>query len=287
MSGGGARLTGLISRAKNVLLAGMQQYRRPCVLWSGGKDSMVLLHMLRDLYGDLPVVCYREPWMPEKQAFVNRVISEWGLTVWDYAPSAVALCKGNGRIDVIQHYQIGQTAMMLARGTEPLDEVAADGPTLGCGSTWLCGRDTFLSRPLGTFNFPWDAMFIGHKSSDVDPTSGGVPLAVDVMDTPGTAAAVYPLREWTDEDVFAYIERYGVPYDESRYLQLGPGDWTLSEDITANPDYYRTCLACCDPDAAPFVRCPKTGLEINNVSARVPFIEPSLPYCGLREGADV
>lgn len=261
-----------ISSAVRTITAALDQYRKPCVLWSGGKDSMVLLHLLRGGGYHFPVVCWREPWMPWKQRFVNRIIDAWSLEVWDYAPSAVALCKGNGRIDVMQHYQIGAGAMILARGTEPPEE----------GKPWLCGRDTFLSRPVGSFAFPWDGMFHGHKSCDADPTSGGVPLKVDVLHTPGSAASIYPLREWTDEDVFAYIDRFGVPYDESRYART-PSGWTILPEKDGNPDYYHTCFRCCDPDAPAFVACPKLGVEINNIAGQLRFIAPAMAYCGLRQ----
>lgn len=264
-----------ISDARRVIRAAMGHFRNPCVLWSGGKDSMVLLHLLRMETLDWPVVCYREPWLPEKQGFVNRVIAEWNLEVWDYAPSAVSLCKGNGRIDILNTYKVGvapDATMTLARGTEKPVE----------GEPWICGRTTFLGRPLGTFQFPWDAMFIGHKSVDVDPTSGQVPLQTDVMNKPGSSAAVYPLRHWTDGDVFAYIECFNVPYDESRYELGDDGQWRLLADKRRNPDYYATCLRCCDPEEGPFVMCPKLGLEIDNIAERLRWVQPRMDYCGLR-----
>lgn len=265
-----------VERAAAVIGAALSEYKRPCVLWSGGKDSMVMLHLLLQAGHKFPVVCWREPWMPWKQAFTNRIISEWGLEVWDYAPSAVALCKGKDRIDVMNHYSMGPMAkppvfMILARGTERPEE----------GLPWLCGRDTFLSRPLGSFDFPWDCMFHGHKSSDVDPCSGAVPLQVDFLQRPGAAAAVYPLRDWTDEDVFAYIEEHGVPYDRTRYARSDKG-WEVLPDKRNNPDYYHACFACCERGGPDFVTCPKTNLQINNISEHIAWVEPRLKYCGLR-----
>ena len=145
----------------------VRHYKRPCVLWSGGKDSTAMLHLLREMVPEpLPVVCWREPWQPWKQEFCNRVIELWNLTVWDWHPLGVCLCKGNGRIDVLNSYQFGTTGrMILARGIEPPHE----------GEPWLCGRETFLSRPLAPFVAPWDLAFHGHKSVDDDPTSGQIP----------------------------------------------------------------------------------------------------------------
>lgn len=237
---------------------------------------MVLLHLLRKAGCRFPVVCFREPWMPWKQRFANRIIEEWNLTVWDWHPQYVQLCKGMGRIDILNFYSFGQEPIMLARGTE-----RPDGGNIGCD--YLCGRDTFLSRPLGTFTPPWDLAFHGHKSCDEDACSGKVPLQLDIKDTPGSVASVFPLRNWSDEDIFEYIDEHNVPYDTTRYEKTSDGWKVITKDKKYNPDYYHTCLKCLDPQEGAYVQCPKlNNLQINNISNRVVWSEPSMDYCGLR-----
>lgn len=253
----------------------IKAHKNPCVLWSSGKDSMVLLHLIKFEMGfDFPVVCYREPWMPEKQAFTNSIIQQWKLVAWDYSPSVVALCEGNGRVDVMNHYSLGgKNVLILARGIEKPVE----------GKEWLCGRDTFVSRPLGTFNFPWDLAFHGHKSVDVDPTSGKMPLTLDVKLCPDGASQAFPLRHWADEDVFEYIQKLEIPYDRSRYIVNAEGKLESQKiNITYNPDYYRACFDCVRNDRPATVFCPKLKLEIDNVSDKVLHTRPSLEHCSLR-----
>jgi len=249
----------------------LARYRKPVVLWSGGKDSTVLLHLSRRMHPDIPAICWREPWFPEKLQFTHRLIELWGIECYDYAPFAVGLCKGNGRIDIMNHYDVGNRTMILARGTEAPEE----------GRRYLCGRETFLSRPLGTWNFPFDVMLHGHKSCDEDPCSGKVPLQVDLVDDPGACAAFYPLREWTDKDVWEYTERFSVPYDTNRYVKTN-GRWESKKDKRKNPDYYHACFKCLDADNGPFVQCPKSGMDINSIADRVSWIKPQMDYCGLR-----
>ena len=262
-----------VNSSITLILRTYADFKRPCLLWSGGKDSMVLLDILRKNFPELPdIVCWREPWMPSKQRFVNRVIQEWGLAVFDYAPARVSLCKGNGRIDVLNHYQIiGDQEVTLARGTEPMSPF----------EPYLCGVKTFLSRPTGGFNAPWDMLLIGHKSCDEDPTSGRIPLGLDVKLHPGGASSIFPLRHWTDEDILDYTIAEGVPFDEERY-DIVDGRLKSKPSLDSNPDYYRTCLKCCDPDEGEFVHCPRLDAQINNISRAVVWQQPAAEYCSLR-----
>lgn len=263
-----------IQKTKDLITGMFEKFKRPCLLWSGGKDSMVLLHLTRfGMKLNLPLVCWREPWMPWKQTFVNSVIAKWDLEVWDWAPTNVQLCQGNGRIDVLNHYQISPAGnpldcLILARGIE---KPVGDEP-------YLCGVETFLARPLGTFNFPWDCMLHGHKSCDEDPTSGGIPLKADLVQNPLSAAALFPLRDWSDADVFAYSEIWDVPMDPSRYQ-----DGKILKDKFFNPDYYTACFACVEKGGPEFVQCPKYKCGMNNVSHLVSYAEPKASYCSLRQ----
>lgn len=234
---------------------------------------MALLHIIRDKFKDLDVLCYREPWFPEKLVFTNSVIALWKLTAWDYPPATIGLRKGNGRLDVINNYLIGQRTMALARGTErPVEN-----------QPWLCGVRTFLSRPTAvSIRFPWDLIFHGHKSCDVDPCSGAIPLDRSIVKVENGADAAYPLRYWSDEDVFEYLEENDVPIDPSRYAKI-EGEWQILDDKTNNPDYYHTCLKCCDPEQPEKVVCPLTNQMIPNIHEHLPWVQFDLPYCGLKD----
>jgi hypothetical protein len=267
----------IVKESCRVIEQALDKFKRPAVLWSGGKDSMVLLHLIKfQLFHNLPCICFKEPWFPEKQAFANSVIQDWQLEVWDWAPSHVKLCSGNGRIDVLNSYQInmpGITApdfITLARGTEKPEK----------NQPYLCGVETFLSRPLGTFNFPWDSLFHGHKSCDVDPTSGEMPLRTDIMQNPLSASAIFPLRHWTDDDIFDYIHGHQIPYDKTRY---DVEKHKVLPNTRYNPDYYHACFACCDKKGPEFVRCPKYNVVMNNNPKAVEWFEPSARYCSLRD----
>lgn len=272
-------LNAKIVAAKRVIYL-FSGYKRPVVMASFGKDSMVLLALIRGMGLKFDVLFHREPFYPVKYQFANGVIEEWGLSVYDYPPVATALIGRNGLMEVMNYYDFGTATSALPTGIIDPDYENDE-------ETFLCGRDDLLKKPLGRFNYPWDAVFLGHKSSDVDPLRGPMPLALDVKQTPNCPDALFPLREWTDEDVWAYTEAEHLPVHTSRYERNG--QWKEKADKTFNPDYFPACMRCIDKTQTAFVLCPKTGLVINNVADKVQYVDetkPEVDYAGQPAGGN-
>src|SRR4051812_43117041 len=85
----------------------VKEYKNPALLCSFGKDSMVLLAIMRGIKMDLPNIFFREPYFPKKYQFANEIIRKWDLTCFDYQPSTYSMANENGKCEVIRHYQIG------------------------------------------------------------------------------------------------------------------------------------------------------------------------------------
>lgn len=263
-------LAGKIDRAKELIAMALRGAARPCVLWSGGKDSTCLLHLARAVRPEIECVFWTLPWERGKLKFARYLEAEWGLTVHDAPPAGIALCRGNGRIDVMETYPLRGRGQVLtvARGTEPMEA----GKVFTCGVEWL-------ERPKAVAGFPFDLALHGHKSVDVDPLSGPVPLQADVVPCPGGTEVVFPLRDWSDADVWNYTWGYDIPYDPQRYKTNGEA----LKEKRGNSDYYHACFACCDASAGEFVACPKRGgAVVASVAGRVPWVAPKVEYCRLR-----
>jgi len=253
----------------------------PVVLWSGGKDSTAMLHLIRyEVGAKLPVIQWREPRFRSRYAFSDRLANAWDLEMYDYAPLDYMLTDGFDietgapRFDFVKLYQFGQKALALCLGTEePQREELASG-------RYLCGLDA-LRRPTGTFNFPWDAAFHGQKSADVDLIKGAVPLAQDAVVQAGVPTQFYPMRHWTDADVWDYLEAAGVPNDDTRYEKVG-GTWRHKRDKSANSDYYPVCWNCVNRHLGNTVWCPKYLCETNNISHLAPYVDLTSEAQGFR-----
>jgi hypothetical protein len=273
---------GCVVDALGRIVRALEAAARPAVLWSGGKDSTALLHLVRRVRPDIECIQWRLPWMRRKWEFHDMLAREWNLSVHDQLPAWAALCHGNNRVDIMEGYAIGSEAMVVARGTEPLDE----------SEPWVCGLE-WLTRPkAAATDFPWDVLLCGHKNGDIDPCSGPVPLQLDVLRAEGCAAVHYPLRWWSDEDVTDYHVAHAVPWDRNRYVfenvdcEMGNGECRkvlrTRADKRLNSDYYQACLRCIDKREGEFVVCPKNQLTVDNISGRCAEYLPRHDYCSLR-----
>jgi 3'-phosphoadenosine 5'-phosphosulfate sulfotransferase (PAPS reductase)/FAD synthetase len=251
-----------IEHAKHLIY----EYRatRAALFCSFGKDSMVLLHLIREVFPGnklschqypAPVIYHRFPWFPSKQEFAESVIRSWGLETYDYLPLATGIKYNDKRLELVARYPFGDQGFDFPINTEP--------PLPR--RDYVCGLAGWIMRPKSARTvFPWNTIFIGHKSSDVDPMDGAVPLKCDQTKAAGVNM-VFPLRYWTDDDVWDYIESNHVPYDKRRYK-----DRAEIADHWLNPDYLHACTACIDPrNEATEVMCPKLGTMVPNRGKQV------------------
>lgn len=258
-----SELQGKVETAKKFIRQVMNAYRAPVVMSSFGKDSMVLLDLLKD--ENIPLLFHREPFEPLKYAFANKIIEQRGYVVYDYPPTSTQVVKNGTAVEIVNKYQVGPKAFTwLGTGVKAPEE----------GKPFLCGYRDLYSKPVSLFEYPWDVAFVGHKSTDHDPILGPIPLTVDLKASEGACDFAYPLRHFTDADVWEYIEAHGIPYNERRYDKAN--GYREFSDVTFNNDYYLTCIKCMDRDEPAAVLCPRLNCEITNISGMIRYAEPAV-----------
>lgn len=274
----------MIEKAKQIIRDAMEAGQRVALLCSFGKDSMALLHLVRETVAreplsahafPLPVIFWRDPWFPHKYEFAERVIRSWGIAVHDFPPVAAGVKVNANSIELSARYSLGVGTIDLPKNTLPPEryEFRRD---------YLCGLNDWLLRPKNAMHtFPWDVLIHGHKSSDVDPFEGSVPLRNDREQVTDSVSLFFPLREWTDGDVWSYLRENHVPWQKERYS----ADGTDQPDQWWNPDYTHACTRCIDPrEKGKMVDCPKLGFPVLNIGANVLRME-GLPEYIMKEVA--
>ena len=239
------------------------------VFWSGGKDSMVLLHLMRSAGLNLPVAFFREPWQPRKYSFHDQLIRDWELHVLSWHPTAVAFQQTDCEMELQNLYRFGSSEVTCPTGIVPPVD----------GLPWACMID-MSQRPLQErLDVPQDfqAAWIGHKGCDVDAVLGGdAGTRAHAVMAPNGSVTVFPLKDWSHDDIWEYIEGFDVPYDSERYEKTAEGAWRERPDRRHNADYVHACSLCVDrrPEAPRFVHCPKLDATVANVSHRLEWVEP-------------
>jgi hypothetical protein len=232
---------------------------------------MVMLDLIKKAGFKLPIIFFREPFFPKKYEFANKIILDNEYSVYDYPPIATGVRKKNDNFEIINFHQIF---------SDPLKTIyLPTGVVNPNGSGYLCGLNDIVNKPkVSNYDFIWNTIFIGHKSSDIDPVLGGtVELKVNKFtDEKSGKTFIFPLQEFTDEDIWNYTLENKLPINDKRYDING--NFKELKNLDYNPDYFPTCVKCIDRDNASEITCPKTGELIPNISDTLLFVEIDLSH---------
>lgn len=227
----------------------------PAVLCSFGKDSMVMLHLVRQVNPNIPVVFFKQPFFPKKYAFSNKVIEDWNLTVYDFPPVGTDHVSKGEEFDVINWYNVFRGALLyLPNGTHKPK----------AGEDFVCAIKDLLNKPtVRDYHFVWDTIFVGHKNNDVDTILGQTILKSNTVKILDMNLSL-PIRNWSDKEIWDYTVKNNVPFNDRRYNK--DDGFKEHADKTYNNDYLACCSRCLDNKEPPTVLCPKQNRVIKNIS---------------------
>jgi len=236
-------------------------YHAPVINWSGGKDSTVLLHLITTRFtAEMSILFYEDPWFPEKTFFQHNLAAKIHMWIYNYPPLRVSLKTSDQMVALVSEYSTGPHSVeAVLKNTIEYED--------GQEEPYLCGVN-FLTRPCGSFSYPWDLVIVGHKNCDTDPIFGPIPLHSEHVMRDEGPDFYFPLREWTDNDIWDYIEENNVPVQLDRYDVKNRREW---EDKTYNSDWYPVCVRCVDKRReGETVYCPRFDRPIKNISSMIP-----------------
>ena len=217
-------------------------FKNLCMLWSIGKDSTVLLWLARKAFFDhvpFPLVHIDTSYkIPEMIQYRDRLAREWRLTMI-YGQNLAALESGRTFPEgVVDHI----TCCRLLK-TEALAKTLS-----GEWTRYRMNHDTGTYEP-DSDTAPYTGVIVGARADEEGSRSKeryfsprNVENEWDVGDqppefwnqfktefAPGTHVRIHPLLDWTELNIWEYIERENIPtvslyYDQGsgqRYRSLG------------------------------------------------------------------
>ena len=238
----------LLADTRAFIAQHLAEMHKPAVACSFGKDSMVMLALVREQKPDVDVVYFNAFPSPTKHAFAMQVANDWKLNLHCPTPLGRDLIGKGDHVKILElHLLAPNRAMAFPMEAEPGYEPDAD---CHCAIAKL-------NEPVADCQLDFDGVFIGHRNDDVDPTQSAVPLASDAVIYPDFRY-LYPLKDWTEADIWHATNLLEIPQNWARYSQ---------NEMAANNDYYPLCTRCLSSDVP--VTCPKTQQDIPGVRAQL------------------
>lgn len=178
-----------MDKARQIISDILVHAEAPALLWSGGKDSQLLLSLIREVY-DIPLIWFRTG---ADESFQRAEILASDLTVWSWGASDTYLIPNGEEFSLIKEHAFGEHRL----------PVLTD---LGQGER--CVFDLHDTRTPELFPH-FDALFIGYRDSDFHPALGHNYCPSDGWEL-GKAKVYAPLRHLTDSGVWSEVERRGL-----------------------------------------------------------------------------
>jgi 3'-phosphoadenosine 5'-phosphosulfate sulfotransferase (PAPS reductase)/FAD synthetase len=207
---------------------------RPVVLASGGKDSLALLHLMRE-YAERVVALHvkMDDGWPGQTEHLEARCKEWGFKLHllkPLLPFSSYVKTFGWPMTLMPTRSQGQLV------TSP-DFGYRDGPRI---SPWTHCHESRMARPLLAFVslYKPSSIFTGTRAQDdrLFDEMGARPAY------PETVQRVNPLHHWSREQVYAYLDEEWVsltPHDRLRQAS-GEGDkWSDCMSCTRHPEHWR------------------------------------------------
>jgi hypothetical protein len=257
-----------IESALKIIEMVSREYRSPIIYSGMGKDSLPLIHLCHKHGFKWDVMFHRDPYFPSKYRYANRIIDEWGLVCRDYPARGCSVFYFNGVFEVVRHFQCGIQDMVLCAMLYK--------PKRFKKGEYLCALKDIYEQPKGNlFGFVWDVGLMSHRYTERKPHGAMAQngLLWTAKHNIGTCDFIYPLFDWTDEDMYRYFVDNNIPInydvydvkDNTLVPKIDPK--TCEIDSTYNPDRRPACFECMLPVemTGQTVFCPKKGCTVNNV----------------------
>lgn len=178
----------------------LQAAKKPCVFFSGGIDSLLVLSMVRERCPDITVVTFRDSMPSHQWKIIEDVIKKWDLQVLSFPPSNAYFIPNKDKVSYVTEYSLNGLAVPLVR-----DVVPGEG----------CSLEVDTKR-LPIMSFDYDVIFLGSRRADSHETLGRL-ISKPVVEV-GPFTFVSPIFELSKEEVIHQAK--GLPFSQEFYVRV-------------------------------------------------------------------
>jgi 3'-phosphoadenosine 5'-phosphosulfate sulfotransferase (PAPS reductase)/FAD synthetase len=233
-----------INASKRIIQKALNSCTHPTISWSGGKDSTVLLHMVRHFLPDIPTIFVDlDCLFPETKVYINELRTKWNLNLhttrseeYDFK----SLTKKYGYPifgkNIANNVERARRTNNLRKQLSPFEVFLVK---IQANISSKCSQ-FLLERPckIKEHEFRSDLKFIGLRALE---SRARVRLWADygdiyvVKDYYGKAKPITkcnPISMWSEKDIWDYFERFKIP--RCKIYEMGyhrNGCWTCAMAI--------------------------------------------------------
>jgi 3'-phosphoadenosine 5'-phosphosulfate sulfotransferase (PAPS reductase)/FAD synthetase len=182
-----------MQNALRIIEESLATAKSPVVLSSFQKDSLLLTWLVRQVK-DVPILWFRD----KRNKFAEKIIQEWNLTVFGYAPADRYLIPDQDGMTLVDEYSVGSSRLPVLR------DVVKDSQ---------CDLEHLSDHRTPLFNYPFDLTFWGFKKSDVKDHYVTNHTVFPQEFNLGHTRVLAPLMDWNDEDVMKAIKELDIPFE--------------------------------------------------------------------------
>jgi hypothetical protein len=215
------------------------QTKNPAVLFSGGRDSAVLLAMLLMAFGKdkLRVIQFRSDFTPQQKRYTNELMKLWDFSIMSFQPSNRFLIPSGDGLALVDDYRLNGEILPVVR-----DFVH---------NSKICGLELSEFK-TPDINYPFDVTFVGWRKTDDFSLLGDFQPPKEVVI--GGSRFYAPLYDLSDEDIAECQKFFNVPFD----------DFYESKDPAISTNSIVACHNCISNQSPVF--CPKSQETIPNIN---------------------
>lgn len=192
------------------------QAKSPAILFSGGKDSILLLDAVRRIRPGTTIIHFYDRLSPQ----VETIIRQWDLEVLSWRSAAQYLIPWESDLALVSEYSFGDARLPVLRDV-------VDGED--------CELEKLRTDRTEHFDYPFDFTLWGYRRRDeLHPV---MPVSFPREFQLGPTQMIAPLYEWTVSDVLANVQNLPfspVPLDAIRMCakcREGLASWNREESL--------------------------------------------------------